>query len=225
MAPWAKAPEGVSGVWLAYRHTHPSYPPLWYAATSGVDQESGRWHQRRSGVAQYLALSPNGAWAERCRQASIRDDDRRREETRSLWQLQVVEQKIADLSTFDRYTACGLAPELAIGGHDGSRQLAAALINGGYRGVLSPSAAYDHPEAVNLTLFGERLEALVLGEMPHPTANKRPELFVASARIADEAAPTHDAMQRTCYLGVHHRQFTDWCAGSGHTPDTALLAR
>ena len=208
---WSTPPERVSGEWTAYRHTDRRFPPLWYGAGAAtLRQESARWHQEGAGVAQYLALSVNGAWAERCRYAHIRDDRRRLEDRRSLWQLQVVEHDLADLSSFDAYAACGLDPALAIGPHPACWPLADELVAAGYRGVLSPAAAYDVPGAINLTLFGERVEALTYGAMPPAANNPRPDVFLATVLVTDAGAPTAYAMHHTCYDGDHHRQFAAW---------------
>jgi hypothetical protein len=213
-APWTTPPARVEGEWIAYRHTDRRFPPLWYGGGAATTrQESARWHEEGAGVAQYLALSINGAWAERCRYAHIRDDKRRLEDRRSLWQLQVLEHDIADLSSFEAYAACGLTPSLAVGKHTDCRPLAEALRAAGYRGVLSPSAAYDAPGAVNLTLFGERIEAITYGAMPPAADNPRPELFLATVLITDSGSPTEYAMRHTCYQSDHHRQFAAYARG------------
>jgi len=219
MALWSAPPERRAGVWQAYRHTAQDYEPLWYGGgAASLRQESGRWHREGRDVAQYLALSANGAWAERCRYAHIRDDARRRAETRKLWELQVIEHDIADLSTFDHYVACGLPPELAVGPHENTWPLAYELRDAGYRGVLSPAAAYDRPDAINLTLFGERIEAQEYGSMPDPPANPRPDMYIAVILITDSAAPTQHAMHHTCYQDGYHQTFDRWCAANGYTP-------
>lgn len=216
---WSTPPERVHGVWRAYRHTSQRFPPLWYGGgATSLHQESGRWHRVVAGVAQYLALSSNGAWAERCRYASIRDDRRRLEERRRLWELQVSEHDIADLSTFDRYVDAGLKPELAVGPHAAAWPLADELRAAGYRGVLSPAAACDRPDAVNLTLFSERIEAQEYGAMPDPAANPRPDLFIPAILIADAGSPTQYAMHHTCHQGARHHTFTAWRRAGGHSP-------
>jgi hypothetical protein len=219
MAMWSTPPDRVSGVWRAYRHTDKRFQPLWYGAgTTSLRQESGRWHQEGAGVAQYLALSTNGAWAERCRYASIRDDVRRVSETRCLWELQVQEHDIADLGSFDKYAACGLAPELAAGPHTTSWALADGLRAAGYRGILSPAAAYDQPRAVNLTLFGERIENHQYGAMPDPADNPRPDMFIPAILITDAGTPTQHAMHHTCYQNAYHQTFAAWCRANDYTP-------
>ncbi len=211
MAPWTRPPERVAGVWTAYRHTSRAFLPLWYGGgAKSLRQESARWHREGEGVAQYLALSVNGAWAERCRYAAIRDENRRLEDRRNLWELQVIEHDIADLRSFDAWAACGLDPALAVGPHPDAWPVADALRAGGYRGVLSPAAAFDRPGAVNLTLFGERLEDEHYGAMPDPAANPRPDVFLAAILITDAGAPTAYAMHHTCHEGAPHKQLHRW---------------
>jgi hypothetical protein len=213
---WTTPPDRVAGVWTTYRHAHQAFQPLWYGGGGkSLREESGRWHEEGRDVAQYLALSVNGAWAERCRYAVIRDDVRRAEDRRKLSQLQVVEHDIADLRSFDHYMACELAPELAVGPHERTRDLAYELRDAGYRGVLSPAAAYDRPEAVNLTLLGERMEDEHYGAMPDPAANPRPDMYPAAILITDSGAPTEYAMHHTCHEGADHREFDRWCAHNG----------
>ena len=66
------------------------------------------------------------------------------------------------------------------------------------------------PGAVNLTLFGERVEALTYGAMPPAADNPRPDVFLATVLVTDAGAPTAYAMHHTCYDGDHHRQFAAW---------------
>lgn len=219
MAVWSRPPERRSGVWQAYRHTAQPYLPLWYGGgRASLFQESGRWHEEGRGVAQYLALSVNGAWAELCRYANIRDNALRHEQARKLYELQVVEHDIADLSSFSAYVDCDLRPELAVGAHEEAWELAYNLRDAGYRGVLSPAAAYDRPGAVNLTLFGERMEAQEYGAMPDPADNPRPDMYITTILVTDTGAPTEYAMNHTSYQREYHQTFDRWCAQAGYAP-------
>src|SRR3954454_1780294 len=125
---WAAEPAAVAGRWVAYRHVARGVPALWHGAGSTtLRQESGRWHREGESLVQYLALSSDGAWAEHVRYQAIRTEARRVRETRSLWQLCVSADQIADLSTFDRWEACGLNPAIAVGDHAHSQALASEL--------------------------------------------------------------------------------------------------
>jgi hypothetical protein len=45
---------------MLFRHTDPRFPFLW----ESTDQPPARWHDRGEGPVQYLADTPDGAWAE-----------------------------------------------------------------------------------------------------------------------------------------------------------------
>jgi RES domain-containing protein len=196
---WVVRPRTVAGRWIAYRHVSREVPPLWYGAGSTtLRQESGRWHREGESLVQYLALSSDGAWAERARYESLRTEADRLSDCRALWQLLVVADGIADLSTFDRWDACGLDPAIAVGAHEDSQALASELRRAGYRGILAPSAALDVEGAVNLTVFGGRIEHRVEGgPLPEaPVAANGP--WLPAVLLSDNATPTRFAMERTC---------------------------
>jgi RES domain-containing protein len=211
VASWTSEPRALADTWIVYRHTAPGIPPLWYGAGSTtLRQEAGRWHREGESIAQYLALSSDGAWAERVRYESIRTDERRREDRRCLWQLLVMEERIADLSSFDAWAACGLDPSIAVGRHDESRALASELRSAGFRGVLSPSAALDRPGALNLTLFRERIEHRIAGG-PLPSQPIVPSgLWLPTILITDSGTPTQYALEHTCYRAGAHRTLAEW---------------
>src|SRR3954453_21617908 len=95
---WTSEPGRARGRWVAYRHVASGVPPLWNGAGSTtLRQESGRWHREGEALVQYLALSSDGAWAERVRYESLRTEADRSEDFRSLWQLRVSADRIADL--------------------------------------------------------------------------------------------------------------------------------
>lgn len=214
---WTSEPAAVGGRWVAYRHAAPELPPLWYGAGSGtLRQESGRWHREGEALVQYLALSSDGAWAEFVRYERIRGDARRRRARRSLWQLCVSADRIADLSTFDRWEACGLDPQIAVGHHADAQELASELRRARYRGVLSPSAALDVAGAVNLTLFGARIEQHIQGlPLPDEPVGGANAPWLPAILLTDRGAPTPFAMERTCYRSGHHRTLAEWRAGRG----------
>jgi RES domain-containing protein len=212
---WTSEPAALAGRWVAYRHVADGVPPLWSSAGSTtLRQESGRWHREAEALVQYLALSSDGAWAERVRYESIRTEARRRRERRSLWQLRVSADRIADLSTFDKWEACGLDPAIAVGDHADSQALASELRRARYRGVLSPSAALDVAGAVNLTLFGARIEHHIEGQpLPDEPVGGPNAPWLPAILLTDRGAPTPFAMVRTCYRSGHHRTLAEWRAG------------
>ncbi|HEX7292712.1 MAG TPA: RES domain-containing protein [Conexibacter sp.] len=214
---WTSEPAAIAGRWIAYRHVARGVPPLWHGAGSTtLRQESGRWHREGESFVQYLALSSDGAWAEHVRNQAIRTEARRRRERRSLWQLRVSAGLIADLSTFEKWDECGLNPAIAVGDHADSQALASELCRAGYRGVLSPSAALDVAGAVNLTLFGARVEHHIEGRsLPDESVGGPNAPWLPAILLTDHAAPTRFAMERTCYRTTPHRVLAEWRAGRG----------
>lgn len=212
---WTSRPAAVSGRWIAYRHVARGVPPLWNGAGSTtLRQESGRWHREGESLVQYLALSSDGAWAERVRYESLRTEPDRLADHRSLWQLRVSADQIADLSTFDKWEACGLDPAIAVGDHADSQALASELRRARYRGVLSPSAALDVAGAVNLTLFGGRVEDHIEGrELPDEPVGGANAPWLPAILLTDRGAPTPFAMQRACHRLGQHRTLAEWRAG------------
>ncbi len=217
MPSWTSEPAAVTGQWVAYRHVASGVPPLWHGAGSTtLRQESGRWHREGEALVQYLALTSDGAWAERVRYESLRTERDRLADYRSLWQLRVCADRIADLSTFERWDACGLDPAIAVGDHADSQVLASELRRGGYRGVLSPSAALDLAGAVNLTLFGGRIEHRVEGgPLPDEPVGGANAPWLPAVLLTARGAPTPFAMERTCYRNGEHRTLAEWRAGRG----------
>lgn len=214
MPSWTSEPSAVAGRWIAYRHVADGVPPLWHGAGSAtLRQESGRWHREGESLVQYLALSSDGAWAEYVRYEGIRTDPRRRRAHRSLWQLRVAADGIADLSTFDAWAACGLDPGIAVGDHADSQVLASELRAAGYGGVLSPSAALDAAGAVNLTLFGARVEHHIEGRpLPDEPVGGANGPWLPAILLTDRGAPTPFAMQHACYRLSPHRTLAEWRA-------------
>ncbi len=212
MPSWTSSPEAVAGRWVAYRHVESGVPPLWHGAGDmTLRQESGRWHREGEALVQYLALSSDGAWAERVRHESLRTEDDRLADHRSLWQFRVSATRIADLSTFDKWDACGLDPQIAVGDHGDSQALASELRAAGYRGVLSPSAALDAAGAVNLTLFGARVEHHVVGRpLPDEPVGGPDAPWLPAILLTDRGAPTPFAMRRVCYRTAEHRTLAEW---------------
>jgi RES domain len=204
----------VSGEWTCFRQVSPAWPPLYHnAGTPEPDQESGRWHRRGEGYAQYLALSPLGAWAECARYFSLRSPEHAREMRRDLWLVFVRERRIADLSTFDRYDACGLDPALAVApDRAASQALADELRAGGFRGLLSPSAAL--PGVVNLTVFGERYERVLLTDL---AAWRNPDVdaWLPVQAVVEQAPVPAQLCMETVFKTSKHRGYREWMAAKG----------
>jgi len=120
--------------------------------------------------------------------------------------VHVEENDIADLSTFDDYVACGLDPRIAVGDHGAAQQLADELRAAGYRGLLSPSAAF--PGGTNLTLFGERYEKVM---RTRPELWSNPQVGVRlPCQLLAEAAPPAELVLETCFEGMQHEAYRDF---------------
>ena len=213
MASWRVEPQRVGDTWFAYRQVSPAWPPLYHAAGEpSPSQESARWHRRGEGYCQYTSLSPLGAWAECVRYLSIRSAEQAAEQRRNLWLIAVSERDIADLASFDLYDACGLDPRTAVGDHTASQNLADELRAGGFRGVVSPSAAL--PGAVNLTLFGERYEQVLSGEIT-AWSNPDPSEWLTVQLAAEHTGPPAELCVETCFLSQPHRGYREWLKAHG----------
>jgi hypothetical protein len=219
VASWRARPKAVSGEWTCFRQVSPEWPPLYHnAGTPAPDQESGRWHREGEGYAQYLALSPLGAWAECARYYSLRSPVHARNMKRDLWLVFVRERRIADLSSFDRYDACGLDPAIAVGpDHGACQSLADDLRAAGFRGVLSPSAAL--PGVVNLTIFGERYERVLLTDVA-AWDNPDVDAWLPVQAVVEEAPVPVQLCTETVFKTKQHEGYVTWSA-AGRTRRTA----
>jgi hypothetical protein len=212
VASWRAEPAGVDGEWRGFRQVAPDWPPLYHAAGEPLPtQGSARWHRQGQGYAQYLALEPMGAWAELVRYERIRGGTRAEQYRRRLWLVFVREHDIADLSTFERYEACGLDPCMAVGPHEASQELADELRAAGYRGVVSPSAALVG--ATNLTLFGARYEKVLLGGL-ETWSNPNPQLRLPCSLVA-EGTPPAELITETTFVDMPHDGYRAWLRARG----------
>jgi len=191
----------------------PGWPPLFHAAGEpSPSQESGRWHRQGEGYAQYLSLTAPGAWAEFVRRSSIRDAAFLAEQRRTLWQVFVDSDAIADLSSFEQWDALGLDPRDAVGDHAPCQALADELKDAGFKGVLAPSAAL--PGVVNLTIFGARYERLLITRL-EDWDNPDPDIWLPCALVAEATAPPDRLRAETCYLGSPHRGYREYLSATG----------
>lgn len=135
---------------MVYRAT--SYDvPLWV----NPNRLHGRFNRAGEGCTQYACLDSEAPFAEKLRAENLRTEAEVRTYRVTLWQLRIDEGAIVDYSTFERATAAGFpAAALVDDDHERCQAEAKRLLELGFRGLLSPSAAL--PESVNLTLFGPR---------------------------------------------------------------------
>ena len=111
--------------------------PFFWSVQSGPQQRSARWHSQGEGPVQYLADTPNGAWAELLRHEEIHDAEDLQGLAATLWAIDV---ELPD--------PVGVTPRLPIETLQGGREsygdcqrAARALRRGGAQAMTAPSAA------------------------------------------------------------------------------------
>ncbi len=125
---------------ILYRHADPRFPFLWESA----DQPPARWHGAGEGPVQYLADTPDGAWAEFVRHEGITEESELMNVRRALWAVEVPDELhvatpqiphavlTGGLAT---YEGCrGESRRLRENGATALRTPSAALLPGGARG-------------------------------------------------------------------------------------------
>jgi len=148
-----------------FRHADRRYPFLWETS----DQPPGRWHGEGEGPVQYLASTPDGAWAELLRHEELANADDLQGVERSLWALEVDEaseriaqaELAADVVTggLDSYAACRVeARRLLTAGSSSLSAPSAALLAGAARGRRVAGGVVEAPDRDGdvLVLFGPR---------------------------------------------------------------------
>lgn len=122
---------------ILFRHCDGRYPFLW----ESEEQPAGRWHGDGEGPAQYLADTPDGAWAEFLRHEEITDAEDLKGLRRALWAVEIdIERERIPESAQD----VDLADDVVTGGpatYTACQAEARRLRNEGARVVIAPSAA------------------------------------------------------------------------------------
>ncbi len=116
---------------ILFRHADPRVPFF----REDDRQPAGRWNAEGEGPAQYLADTPDGAWAEFLRHEEIRTAEDLLTVRRALWAIDVPDEPAAKPH---------LPPRVLIGGpgsYDACRAEAARLHAGGATRLDAPSAA------------------------------------------------------------------------------------
>jgi hypothetical protein len=147
-----------------YRHVDRRWPFFWEDAT----QPPARWHGAGEGPAQYLADTPDGAWAEFLRHEEITDPADLPGIARSLWAVEVPDEERAAVPALpeaalrgglDSYPNCQAeARELRAAGSKALAAPSAALVDGGARGELVRAGLVeaDDRDGRVLVLYGPR---------------------------------------------------------------------
>jgi len=168
---------------ILYRHADPRFPFLWESA----DQPPARWHGSGEGPVQYLADTPDGAWAEFLRHEGITEESELINVRRALWAVEVPDELPAAAPQVAEATLTGglatyedcrtEARRLRNNGATALRALSAALLPGGAHGWkvdggMRPAAERD---GAVLAVFGARPD--FIGWMAAFSARPRPDLL------------------------------------------------
>ncbi len=151
-----------------FRHADPAFAFFWESSV----QPAARWHRDGEGPVQYLADTPQGAWAELLRHEGIVDADDVADLRRSLWAVDVPAAEVDGATTprlaerslvggLDSYDACQReAGRLRTDGETSLRSRTAALVDGGATGnQTSGGLRQGTPrDGGVLVLFGARPE-------------------------------------------------------------------
>lgn len=147
-----------------FRNADHRFPFLW----EDPSQPPARWHGTGEGPAQYLADTPDGAWAEFLRHEEISDPRDLTGVERDIWAIEVdSKEPVADPSLPDAvlvggrasYPRCQLeARRLRLAGATALRAPSAALLAGGARGEVVDGGLVDGTprDGQVLVLFGPR---------------------------------------------------------------------
>jgi hypothetical protein len=123
---------------IGFRHADHRYPFLWETGA----QPAGRWHADGEGPCQYLADTPDGAWAEFLRREEIQDPADLPGITRSLWAIDVPDPVLAGAHHLPTDTTTA-APDMTggPGSYPACQDYARAQRGRGVTGLVAPSAA------------------------------------------------------------------------------------
>jgi hypothetical protein len=161
---------------LAFRHGDRRYPFLWETAT----QPAARWHGDGDGPAQYLADTPDGAWAEFLRHEGITDPADLAGVTRRIWAIELPDD-------IDAATPVTLRAGVAEGGLDSYRAAGAIALR-------ARSAALRHGTAAGQRVRGSLVEATPAGDgVVWVLFGPQPAL--RGWAVVDEGTPTERVMR------------------------------
>ncbi|HEX5475303.1 MAG TPA: RES domain-containing protein [Vicinamibacterales bacterium] len=116
---------------IAFRHADPRLPFFWEDSR----QPAGRWNAEGAGPVQYLAETPDGAWAEFLRHEEIRTPEDLATVRRALWAIEIDDAVGAEPALSNEVMTGGLAS------YDACRAEADRLRAGGAARFDAPSAA------------------------------------------------------------------------------------
>ncbi len=117
---------------IVYRHADPRFPFLW----EDDEQPPARWHGHGEGPVQYLADTPDGAWAEFLRHEGITQESELVNVRRALWAIEAPDELRPEAPGVDEGVLVG-----GLGAYEECREEARRLRKRGTQALRSPSAA------------------------------------------------------------------------------------
>ena len=117
---------------ILYRHADPRFPFLWESA----GQPAARWHDAGEGPVQYLADTPDGAWAEFLRHEGITAESEVANVRRALWSVEVPEDLVTEEPRIPLAVLTG-----GIESYEECRREALRIRSKGVRVLRAPTAA------------------------------------------------------------------------------------
>ncbi len=175
---------------IAFRHADPSVPFLWEDAS----QPAARWHAEGDGPAQYLAETPDAAWAEFLRHEEIRDEADLAGIERTIWAVEIADE--------ERFARPRLPRETLVGERDSyaaCQAVAARLRTAGNGGLRAPSAALRTGTQGGWRVSGGLVPGRPRAEHSLVLFGRRPDLIGWVA--ADAGRPRADLLARVRYFG------------------------
>ncbi len=163
---------------ILYRHNDNRHPFLWEDAS----QPGARWHRPGEGPAQYLADTPQGAWAEFLRHEEITEEADHDGVTRALWAVEVGDP--------DNTVAPALPEATARGGrgtHRACQDEAARLRAEGATALRTRSAALRDGRASGWRVELGLREGAPADGMTYVLFGRRPDLV--GWRVVDRGRP------------------------------------
>jgi hypothetical protein len=133
---------------IGFRHADARFPFFWETA----DQPAARWHRAGTGPVQYLADTPDGAWADFLRHEEITDVADLAGIARSLWAIELpddvndAEETALPEATGDRSSYVACQDHAAARRAEGVRMVrapSAALISGAARGQVTNGGLHE----------------------------------------------------------------------------------
>jgi hypothetical protein len=181
---------------IGFRHADSRFPFLWESA----NQPPARWHVNGDGPCQYVADSPDGAWAEFLRHEEIIEPIDLDGIARSLWAIEVEDDVLAGALEVARNG--GIGPDDLMGDEDSyptCQAYARRARDTGTTELVAPSAALLPGAARGQHTDGDLCEATDRDGQVWVLYGKRPTL--RGWRAVERGAPPRRVLDLVRHFG------------------------